>query len=99
MASENYIIRQIEDIAAGKYKEWQIGLTDKPLNCKAQLGNPLTWLHWKADSEQEALNAERFFFRQRFERHQWDHHWTGCLCLYFASEVIDLMSVTSVMSS
>ncbi len=60
MASENYIIRQIEDIAAGKYKEWQIGLTDEPLNCKAQLGNPLTWLHWKADSEQEALNAERF---------------------------------------
>ncbi len=61
MASGNYIIRQIEDIAAGKYKEWQIGLTDEPLKCKAQLGNPLTWLHWKADSEQEALNAERFF--------------------------------------
>ena len=61
MATENYIIRQIEGIAAGKYTEWQIGLTDEPLNRKAQLGNPLTWLHWKADSEQEARNAERFF--------------------------------------
>ncbi len=61
MASENYIIRQIEDIAAGKYSKWQIGLTDKPLNCKAQFGSPLTWLHWKADSEQEAKNAGRFF--------------------------------------
>ena len=60
MASGNYIIRQIEDITAGKYKDWQIGLTDEPLNCKAQLGNPLAWLHWKADSEQEARNAERF---------------------------------------
>lgn len=61
MASENYIIRQIEDIAAGKYTKWQIGLTDEPLKRKAQLGNSLTWLHWKADSEQEARNAERFF--------------------------------------
>ena len=61
MASENYIIRQIADITAGKYTEWQIGLTNEPLSYKAQLGNPLTWLHWKADSEQEALNTERFF--------------------------------------
>ncbi len=68
MASENYIIRQIEDITAGKYKEWQIGLTDEPLNCKAQLGNPLTWLHWKADSEQEARNAVRFFLDKGMNR-------------------------------
>jgi len=95
MASENYIIRQIEDITAGKCTEWQIGLTNEPLSYKAQLGNPLTWLHWKADSEQEARDTERFFFRQRFERHPWNHHWTGCLCLYFASEVIDRMSKTS----
>ncbi len=61
MASENYIIRQIADITAGKYTEWQIGLTNEPLSYKAQLGNPLTWLHWKADSEQEARNTERFF--------------------------------------
>ena len=61
MASENYIIRQIEDIAARKYTKWQIGLTDEPLNRKAQLGNPLIWLHWKADSEQDARNVERFF--------------------------------------
>ena len=61
MASENYIIRQVKDNTIGKYTKWQIGLTGEPLNCKAQLGNPLTWLHWKADSEQEARNAERFF--------------------------------------
>ncbi len=61
MASASYIIRQIENITAGKHRKWQIGLTDEPLNRKAQLGNPLTWLHWKADSEQEARNAERFF--------------------------------------
>ena len=61
MASENYIIRQVKEITTGKYTKWQIGLTGEPLNRKAQLGNPLTWLHWKADSEQEARNVERFF--------------------------------------
>ncbi len=61
MASENYIIRQVKEITTGKYTKWQIGLTGEPLNRKAQLGNPLTWLHWKADSEQEAQNVERFF--------------------------------------
>ncbi len=68
MASENYIIRQIDDMAAGKYTEWQIGVTNKPLSYKAQLGNPLTWLHWKADSEQEALKAERFFLNKGMKR-------------------------------
>lgn len=61
MASASYIIRQVENITAGKHRKWQIGLTDAPLNRKAHLGNPLTWLHWKADSEQDARNAERFF--------------------------------------
>ena len=61
MASENYIIRQVKEITTGKYTKWQIGLTGEPLNRKAQLGNPLTWLHWKADSEQEARNVERYF--------------------------------------
>ena len=61
MASEHYIIRQVNEIATGNYTKWQIGVTGEPLNRKAQLGNPLTWLHWKADSEQEARNVERFF--------------------------------------
>lgn len=61
MAAESYIIRQIEEIVEGKYRKWQIGVTDKPITHKAELGNPLTWLHWKSDSQQEAKNVERYF--------------------------------------
>ena len=76
MASDKYIIRQVKDITTGKYTKWQIGLTGEPLNRKAQLGNPLTWLHWKADSEQEARNVEQFFLDKGLQG-TGATHWPG----------------------
>jgi len=61
MASEATIIKQIEKTVVGKYSDWLIGLTDDPALRKAQLGNPLSFLQWKADSEQAAKNVERYF--------------------------------------
>ncbi|MFQ5675796.1 MAG: hypothetical protein ACE5G1_07875 [bacterium] len=61
MASENYIVRQIEEIVEGEHSRWLIGVTDEPIKRKAELGNSLTWLHWKADTEKEARNVERYF--------------------------------------
>jgi hypothetical protein len=61
VASQAVIIKQIEKVVAGKYFDWMIGLTDNPLNRKAELGNPLSFLQWKADSEQDAKNVELHF--------------------------------------
>lgn len=61
MASEAVIIKQIENVVQGKYFDWMIGLTDNPLHRKAELGNPLSFLQWKANSEQDAKNVELHF--------------------------------------
>lgn len=61
MASENYIVRQIEEIVEGEPSRWLIGVSDEPIKRKAELGNSLTWLHWKADSAREARGVEQYF--------------------------------------
>lgn len=64
MASDSTIISQIEKTVGGKYLDWKIGITDDPAHRKAQFGNPLSWLQWKADSEQAAQNVERYFSKK-----------------------------------
>jgi len=64
MASEATIKAQIEKIVGDIYSEWEIGVTDDPTNRKAQLGNPLSWIHWKADSEQAARNIKLYFLQK-----------------------------------
>jgi len=54
MTSKSDIRKQIESTVGGRYRDWQIGVTEDPLVRKAQLGNPLTWLQWQADSEESA---------------------------------------------
>lgn len=63
-ASEGTIERQIVQTVSEDYSTWTIGVTDKPALRKAQVGNPLNWLQWKADSEQAALNIERYFLQK-----------------------------------
>ncbi len=64
MASEKTIKKQIEKTVNGKYSDWQIGLTNYPAQRKAQLGYPLSWLQWQANSEQAARNVERYFLQK-----------------------------------
>lgn len=61
MPSETTIKRQIETTVSGKYSDWHIGVTDDPLVRKAQLGNPLSWLQWPAESTKSALNILKYF--------------------------------------
>jgi len=64
MASEAIIISQIENTVGGKYSGWKIGITDKPALRKAQVGNPLSWLQWQADSHQAAKNVLQYFLQK-----------------------------------
>lgn len=64
MTTEATIKSQIENTVGGHYSDWKIGLTDNPKERKAQLGNPLNWLHWKTDSERTSQNIESFFLKK-----------------------------------
>jgi hypothetical protein len=64
MASEATIKRQIAHTVGDDYSSWTIGVTQQPVVRKAQVGNPLSWLHWKANSERVALNVERHFLQK-----------------------------------
>lgn len=61
MATAATIIQQIENTVQGAYSDWQIGLTDDSATRKAQLGNPLSWLQWQADSIQAAMDIVAYF--------------------------------------
>ena len=67
MASDAIIKAQIERIVSGRYSEWGIGVTDDPTNRKAQLGNPLSWIQWNADSGDAARNIKRYFLQKGFK--------------------------------
>lgn len=64
MTLEATIKKQISHTAGNDYSTWTIGVTNKPALRKARVGNPLSWLQWKADSEQAALNVERYFLQR-----------------------------------
>ncbi len=60
MASESAIKAAIEKIV-GYYYVWTIGVTDNPTRRRSEHGNPTTWHHWDADTEQAARNVEAYF--------------------------------------
>ena len=60
MASESVIKAAIEKIV-GRYPAWTIGVTDNPTRRRSEHGNPNTWHHWDADTEQVARNVEAYF--------------------------------------
>ena len=64
MAASLTIIDQIEKTVDGEYEEWQIGLTDDSPSRKAELGNPLSWLQWQAESFQEAQKVLNHFLEK-----------------------------------
>ncbi|MFQ5823701.1 MAG: hypothetical protein ACE5JB_06575 [bacterium] len=68
MASEATLKKQIEQTVGDDHSNWAIGVTDDPAGRKAQLGNPLSWLQWKADSEQVARNIKHFFLQKGMKR-------------------------------
>lgn len=57
MASKNTIVQQIENTIQGEFSSWSVGVTSDPAVRKAQLGNPLSWLQWQADSDKVAKQA------------------------------------------
>jgi hypothetical protein len=61
MASSLIIIEQIERTVNGAYSDWQIGITDDSAITKAQMGNPLSWLQWQANSTEEAVAVVNHF--------------------------------------
>ena len=61
MASSLIIIDQIERTVNGAYSDWQIGITDDSARTKAQLGNPLSWLQWQANSPEDAIVVVEYF--------------------------------------
>ena len=60
MASEADIKAAITKIV-GRYSAWTIGVTDNPTRRRSQHGNPSTWHHWNAATEQTARRIEAFF--------------------------------------
>ena len=60
MASESVIKAAIEAIVT-RYSIWTIGVTDDPNRCKGEYGNPSSWHHWDADSEQIARDVEAYY--------------------------------------
>lgn len=64
MTSKADIRKQIENTVGGRYQDWQIGTTEDPVVRKAQLGNPLTWLQWQADSETAAADIRTEFVQK-----------------------------------
>ncbi len=61
MATLITIKQQIKKTVDGKYSDWQIGVTNDPKHRKAQLGNPLSWLQWKVDTEETAFMGAQYF--------------------------------------
>ncbi len=61
MTAKATIQQQIEGIAQKQYAKWMIGVTRDPVARKARLGNPLSWLHWQADSHQDAMDILEHF--------------------------------------
>ena len=64
MAATITIIDQIEKTVDGNYEDWQIGLTDNSALRKSQMGNPLSWLQWQADSHDEAFKIVEHFLKK-----------------------------------
>ena len=64
MASRVIIISEIESAVKDEYSDWKIGITNDPANRKAQLGNPLSWLQWKAASKEVASFVMQHFLSQ-----------------------------------
>lgn len=64
MAASLTIIDQIEKAVDGDYEDWQIGLTDDSASRKAELGNPLSWLQWQAETFQDAQKVLDHFFKK-----------------------------------
>lgn len=60
MASESAIKAAIEQIVRS-YSNWTIGVTDDPNRRNGEHGNPPSWRHWDADTEQAARNVESYF--------------------------------------
>ena len=60
MASEPTIKDAIERIV-NNYSVWTVGVTDDPATRRTQHGNPSTWYHWDADTQQIARNVEAYF--------------------------------------
>ena len=66
MASETTIKAGIERLV-GTYSLWAIGLTDDPERREAEIGNPMGWRQFDADTEQVAKNVESHFVGKGME--------------------------------
>lgn len=64
MTSKATIRKQIEGAVAGNHTSWHIGVTGDPVARKAQLGTPLNWLQWEAESEPTALDIQDEFVKK-----------------------------------
>ncbi len=52
----------IEKITGGRrYEVWTIGVTADPTKRREEHGRPTIWHYWDVDSEQDALNVEKFY--------------------------------------
>ncbi len=59
---------QIERAVAGRYSDWQIGLTNDPRATRAKLGNPLSMVQWKAKSAAAAGRIVEHFVKLGMRR-------------------------------
>lgn len=66
MASEAMIKAGIEKLVA-TYSLWAIGLTDDPDQRESEMGNPMGWRQFDADSEAAARNVEAHFLGKGME--------------------------------
>ena len=66
MASETAIKTGIER-SVGAYSLWAIGLTDDPESREVEVGNPMGWRVFDADTELVAKNVGAHFVRKGME--------------------------------
>lgn len=84
MARTKRIIKEIKKIVQEDYHLWEIGATDNAIAQKAELGNPLAWAQWEADSVETAAGLVQHFSRKGMKT-TGERNKSGCLVYIFFS--------------
>lgn len=60
----NTIARSADNVFAIDWEKWHIGITIYPNQEKRDLGKPIGWKSWKANSPNEAVEIRNYFLNK-----------------------------------
>ncbi len=61
MPFEHQVVAEIEKIVTSNYPIWTIGITEDPVSCRMEHGNPDIWYEWAVTLAASSENIERYF--------------------------------------